>query len=145
MWSPSYAHVREGRVVTKDKDIGRILNTNVPARPGPGQGGQGGELQVDAAALKALVGPAEQTEGDMRSAVHKMVPDSEQAARALGREWSTSARLTELTTGWETALNRLAGQVGEVGPKLAKTAGNHMLIEAINRQAVQAIGSILED
>ncbi|MFF5262978.1 hypothetical protein ACFY4C_28965 [Actinomadura viridis] len=125
------------------KDIGRLLNTSVPARPAPAQGGQGGELQVDPKALKNLEAPAKETEGDMRSAVHKMVPDSEQAARALGREWSTSARLTELTTGWETALKGLAGQVGDVGPKLARTAGNHMLAEAVNRQAMQAISSML--
>lgn len=142
-WSHFDAHVREGRTVTKD--IGSILNPSVPARSGPAQGGQGGELQVDPTALKSLVGPAEEAGSDMRSAVHNMVPDSEQAARALGREWSTSARLTELTTGWETALNGLAGQVGEVGPRLAKTAGNHMLAEAVNRQAAQAIASALGD
>ncbi|GAA3959376.1 hypothetical protein GCM10023085_47260 [Actinomadura viridis] len=127
------------------KDIGRLLNSSVPARPAPAQGGEGRELQVDPGELKRLAGPAKETEGDMRSAVHKMVPDSEQGARALGREWSTTARLTELTTGWETALKGLAGQVGDVGPKLAKTAGNHMLVEAINRQAMQGISSMLGD
>jgi hypothetical protein len=127
------------------KDIGQILNTNVPAHPGPASGGQGRYLQVDPGELKALVGPAQETEGDIRSAVRRMVPDSEQGARALGRDWSTSARLTELTTGWETALNGLAGQIGEVGPKLARTAGNHLLAEAINRRTVQAISSALGD
>jgi hypothetical protein len=81
----------------------------------------------------------------MRSAARRLVPDSEQAARALGREWSTAARLTELTTRWETALNGLAGQIGEVGPKLARTAGNHLLAEAVNRRTVQAIASMLGD
>lgn len=127
------------------KDIGRILNTHVPARPGQAPGGQDGDLQVDPDELKSLVGPAQETEGDMRSAVRRMVPDSEQAARAMGREWSTAARLTELTTPWETALNGLAGQIGEVGPKLARTAGNHLLAEAINRRTVQAIASMLGD
>ncbi|MEW2352141.1 hypothetical protein [Spirillospora sp. NPDC029432] len=128
-------------------DIGKLLNTSVPARPAadPAPGAPGTELQVDPAKLKDLVGPAEEAEGDMRSAVHKAMPECEQAATALGREWATSARLTELTGGWETALNGLAGQIGEVGPKLAKTAGNHMLAEAVTRRTVQAIDSMLGD
>lgn len=74
-----------------------------------------------------------------------MTPDSEQGARALGRDWLTSAKLSELTAGWESALIKLGGQVGDVGPKLTKTAGNYMLAEALNRQVVQAITHILGD
>ncbi|GAA2153884.1 hypothetical protein [Actinomadura napierensis] len=125
-------------------EIGKLINTQVPARPtvppaDPPPPGGGHELQVFPEAIKKLAPDARRTEGDVRAATHKMVPESEQAARGLGPEWSTSAKITELTTSWEAALNKLAAQIGEVGPKLSATADNHLLAEARSRQAVQAV------
>lgn len=131
--------------MAKEKDINSILNPGSPSRSGPAHSGGGREVQVDADHLKSLAGDAEEAERDIRFAVHKMTPDSEQGARALGRDWSTSAKLSELTAGRESALIKLGGQVGDVGPKLTKTAGNYMLAEALNRQVVQAITHILGD
>jgi hypothetical protein len=73
-----------------------------------------------------------------------MKPDSDQAVRDLGGDWATSAKLREITAGWEAQLNKLAGQIGEIGPKLVASANNHLLAETINRQAVQAVAQVLE-
>ncbi|MFB4300792.1 hypothetical protein [Actinomadura sp. NTSP31] len=125
-------------------EIGKLINTKVPARPtappaDPPPPGGGHELRVFPKEIKKLAPEAREAEGDIRSAAHKMVPESDQAARGLGPEWSTSAKITELTASWEAALNKLAAQIGEVGPKLSATADNHLLAETRSRQAVQAV------
>ncbi|WP_119727660.1 hypothetical protein [Thermomonospora amylolytica] len=93
---------------------------------------------MNADQLKKLVGPADELQAEVRSGTAKMRPESEQAARDLGKEWATSAALSQITAAWDTQLNKVAGQIGEIGPKLLATANNHLLAETVARRAVQA-------
>ncbi|MBW8482349.1 hypothetical protein [Actinomadura parmotrematis] len=128
--------------------IDRLLDTRTPDErpdpPAPGSENSDGQgVTVYADRLKAMAGPADDAQRHIRAGVSATAPDSDRAASSLGVDWASATALRQLTAGWEDGLNKLAGEIGGVGPKMLRTADNHLLAEAVNRQAVQAITKAL--
>ncbi|MEV6974646.1 type VII secretion target [Kitasatospora sp. NPDC093806] len=85
-------------------------------------------VKVNPAALQGCGQTAQHIAGQVPGETTKIIAPSDQAAATL-QGWSTAAAIHNCGANWKTLLDKLSGDMSDVGAKLVTTAGHYRQVE----------------
>jgi hypothetical protein len=96
-------------------------------------------MQVDREALRKAAKAAPDARDAIATGVRGIGRETANAAAGIEHGWQTAAALRRLATGWTERLERLAEQVGDYGPRLARSADDYEWSETQSTQQVMSV------